>query len=276
MPCLRCVPSMTMKPSMPPSAPPAEPEGDRAPVAAELQRLGREHERLYGQLLDGERRLRRLARSVWRVQEDERRRLAAELHDGLGQSLTALRIKLEHQAERATDPAAAAALQDGAVIAAQALEETRRLSHVLRPHVLDDLGLVPALRWLVRTLGEGTGVALEFEHAGIEAEDRLDGELETVLFRVAQEALTNVLKHAQTEAATVRLLRPQPAWLRLEIEDGGCGFLPAARAGTSSHGLRGMRDRVEIFGGRLEVQSSPGAGTLVVAELPIAAGGKAP
>lgn len=270
-----------------PSEPRAEPSMDG--VSERLKRLSRENRRLFHQLMEGERRLRRLAKAVWRVQEDERRRLAGELHDGLGQELTALGIQIERLAGRArdTDPALASELEQVAQSAHHALDEARRLSHVLRPRVLDDLGLVPALRWLVRMLEERTGFAVELEVPSPEAgrldSGRLDTDLESLVFRVTQEALTNALKHSGARRAEVRLEMAVPGHLRLRVRDSGRGFDVAAvledgtptadsKHETATGGLRGMRDRAEIFGGRLEVTSRPGAGTSVELDVPLAGG----
>jgi signal transduction histidine kinase len=242
-------------------------------LAERVDRLARENAALFERLLAGERRFRGLARSAWRVQEAERRRLARELHDGLGQSLTALRIRLERLAALAEPehPALAAPLAEAVEAAARALADTRRLSHLLRPRVLDDLGLVPALRWLARTVGEWAAFAVDFEHRGV-GEERLDADAETLLFRVAQEALTNAVKHSGAAGASLRLERAGGR-LRLAVRDRGRGFDPAADApDAESSGLAGMHDRVELFGGRLAIDSAPGRGTAVTVELPLAAG----
>lgn len=251
-------------------------------LAVQVQRISEENARLFAQLAEGERRLRRLARAVWRVEEEERRRLSRELHDELGQVLTALRIKLEVLggelgAELGESSAAHAHLAGALELSARALTETRQLSRLLRPAVLDDLGLAPALHWLARSQRESIGLVVELDCRGLEV--RLDSELETVVFRVVQESLTNVAKHAGANGARVEVAR-DGSRLALRVSDSGRGFdvARAARstAGTGGgSGLRGMRDRVELFGGRLEVRSAPGAGTVVEAELPVelAAGG---
>ena len=139
----------------------ALPAGDRVELLAQsLREITRQNERLFGELLAGERRFRGLARSVWNVQEAERRRLARELHDGIGQTLTALKQQLdvvEQSAARAAGDGRAGACATPPSWRAQALHETRELSRLLRPQILDDLGLEPALRWLARTFAERTG-----------------------------------------------------------------------------------------------------------------------
>lgn len=242
-------------------------------VAARLRGILHENQRLFDQLLEGERRYRGLARAVWQVQEEERRRLARELHDGIGQTLTALKNHLERIERRAAGdaPELAPQLADAVDLAGAALRDTRELSRLLRPPVLDDLGLAAALRWLARTLGERTELAVELDWRL--PEERLPAELETLIFRVVQEALTNALKHSGATAARVEVERADGA-LVTRVSDAGAGFDPAAALAPagggreSGYGLRGMRDRVELFGGRLAVRSAPGEGTVIELELP--------
>ncbi len=253
------------------------PQGDDlASLAARVRRVDRENVELFRRLVEGEQRFRGLAKAVWRVQEEERRRLARELHDSLGQTLTALKIQLVRLAEQSRDVDSELATElNGTVgIVHEALNDARRLSHLLRPRVLDDLGLAPALHWLSRTLGESTGFTVDLGIEDLEnpGGTRLGAELETLIFRVVQEASTNALKHSKVDRAEVRIDR-RGEFLRLSIEDQGQGFDPAAVAvdtGTDTgHGLAGIRDRVEIFGGRLRIDSSPGAGTRIEINLPL-------
>jgi signal transduction histidine kinase len=207
------------------------------------------------------------------VQEDERRRLARELHDGLGQTLTALTNQLERLQQKLGEGEAgdlAVRVADSVEMARLALNEIRELSRLIRPPVLDDLGLPAALSWLARTLEQRTGlrVALTVEGLG----ERLDPDLETLVFRLVQEALTNVLRHAGVDRAAVAVRR-SGGMLDLEVADRGRGFdagaLLAGRAAAAGSGLRGMRDRLELFGGRLDLASAPGEGTVVSAVVPL-------
>jgi signal transduction histidine kinase len=263
---------------MTPGSPPPE---SAAGLSERLDRLARENVELFDRLRANEQRFRGLTRSVWRVQEAERRRLARELHDGLGQELTALKIGLERLAEAARRDSSGLAgplaepladqLAAAVEAAARALGETRRLSHLLRPRVLDDLGLMAALTWLARTVGEWTGFPVRFEAEGVDdaadAGERLDADAETLLFRVAQEALTNAVEHSGAGSAEVTLRRAGRR-LTLTVRDAGRGFDPAALHGAEGTGLAGMRDRVELFGGDLRVTAAPGAGVEVVARVP--------
>lgn len=242
-------------------------------IVDRVRQITHENERLFQRLIEGERRFRGLARAVWKVQEDERRRIARELHDGLGQTLTALTNQLERLQQKldGREPSdVAARLADSVEMARLALNEIRELSRLIRPPVLDDLGLASALSWLARTLEQRAGLHVELSHSGIE--ERLDPELETLVFRIIQEALTNVLRHAGADRARVGVSR-SAGLLVLRVSDAGRGFdaqgaLAGGGAATGS-GLRGMRDRLELFGGKLEIISAPGQGTLVSASIPL-------
>jgi two-component system sensor histidine kinase UhpB len=240
-------------------------------IVDRVRDITRANERLFARLIEGERRFRGLAKAVWKVQEEEQRRLARELHDGLGQTLTALTHQLERLREKldpALPPELAARLADSVEMARLALNESRELSRLLRPPVLDDLGLAAALSWLARTLEQRTGLKVDLDlELGAE---RLDSDLETLVFRLIQEALTNVLKHAGVKRAAVTLRRTADA-LELTVSDAGQGFDPrvALAGGATSSGLRGMRDRLELFGGRLDLASAPGEGTRLAAVVPL-------
>ncbi|MFL6199180.1 MAG: sensor histidine kinase [Thermoanaerobaculia bacterium] len=255
------------------SSAPAAPADPMHEIVDRVRHITSENERLFARLIEGERRFRGLAKAVWKVQEDERRRLARELHDGLGQTLTALTHQLERLQQKLGEGDArelGSGLGDAVETARLALNETRELSRLLRPPVLDDLGLPAALSWLARTLEQRTGLRVELTLDGLET--RLDPELETLVFRIVQEALTNVLRHAGADRASVDVSRA-PGVLHLRIADRGQGFDADAtlvgHEAASGSGLRGMRDRVELFGGRLELASEAGEGTVVSAAVPL-------
>ena len=218
-----------------------------------------------------ERRLRQrlqvYARRVVGVQESERRKIARELHDEVGQALTALKLTLEHHVP--LPPASVAArVARARELTAELLGRVQALSLDLRPAMLDDLGLRPALLWLVERYTAQTGVEVSLACSGLAA--RLDPDVETAAFRIVQEALTNVARHAAVSSATVGCSVAGAA-LRVEVADDGVGFdVDAVPVGVSS-GLVGMEERARSTGGRLRVRSSPGRGTSVVAELPICA-----
>jgi two-component system sensor histidine kinase UhpB len=224
----------------------------------------RHYQQLLARLEANEGEFRRLGRSVWKVQEEERRRLARELHDGIGQNLTALKHRLALLAtELGPRQAALRERVEGAImLCASTLEDTRQLSRLLRPPILDDLGLEPALRWLARSVGEGAGLEVDLHLEPLAA---LDEEAQTLLFRVAQESLNNAAKHARAHRVSVEL-SSNGGWITLRIEDDGCGFGTQMRDGS---GLGGMRERLRLHGGRFELESRPGAGTRVTATIPL-------
>jgi signal transduction histidine kinase len=212
-------------------------------------------------------RVQALSRRLLTVQEEERRHLARELHDEVGQLLTSLKFAVEGCASA---PAADAAAKRGEArkLITEALSRVREMSADLRPAVLDHLGLLPALRWLVERFAAGTGVRVNFQHAGLDR--RFAPELETAAYRIVQEALTNVARHARVGEAAVRVW-VDAEFLEVQIEDQGAGFDPDATwVACRSSGLAGMRERALLLGGRLAVESTPGGGTHVLAQLPVA------
>jgi PAS domain S-box-containing protein len=222
-------------------------------------------------------RLRALSRQLLDVQEAERRHLARELHDEIGQTLTALKLNLEALG-RAWPGAAAPppALEDGLAVVGQAIAEVRNLSLDLRPSLLDDLGLAPALRWYVERQAQRGKLAVRLE---ADLEGRLDPALETACFRVVQEALTNVLRHAEARHVKV-ILRRQGEELCVSVRDDGVGFdVAAARARAAqgaSLGLLGMQERVQLLGGTMDIHSVPGRGTEIRIQFPVMAAGAPP
>lgn len=244
-----------------------EAEDFRKTVLRQIRDLTADNQRLLQSVVRSEKRFRTLAKSVWHVQEEERRRLARDLHDGLGQTLTALANQLQRLHDDARDASNLGLqhrLNDALELTRGALRDTRELSRLLRPTLLDDLGLDAALEWLARNLSERTGLNISLQ-SGLE-EQRLHPDVETLLFRVTQEALTNVIRHSGASHARI-VLRHAPMLLILRVEDDGQGFeiaqMTQAERSAGSSGLRGMRDRAELFGGRVEILSAPGQGTVV-------------
>ncbi len=212
---------------------------------------------------------RRVARTtVQRIvggQEHERRRLSRELHDETGQALTSILLGLKAIEEaEGTDrfPLALAGLRE---LVVATLQDVRRLAVELRPKALDDFGLVAALERLTSTFAEQTGIDTQLESRLPEA--RLPSEIETVLYRVVQEALTNVVKHARAERVSV-ILHAKPGKVAVVIEDDGRGFSTDGETGRGGLGLLGMRERVALVGGHVEVESSS-SGTTIVVQVPV-------
>ncbi|HKP44976.1 MAG TPA: PAS domain S-box protein [Pyrinomonadaceae bacterium] len=198
------------------------------------------------------------------AQETERQSIARELHDEIGQILTAVKINLHTLQNVCTGAICIPPIEESLTIVDAALDQVRELSLSLRPPLLDDLGLTAALRWYLDRHGQRTGVrtALVSDFDG----QRLSRRLETACFRIAQEALTNIARHARATTATIRLERAGERLL-LKIEDDGVGFDTQALNGHQALalGLRGMLERAEAIGGRLQIQSAPTEGTSVLA-----------
>jgi two-component system, NarL family, sensor histidine kinase DevS len=204
-------------------------------------------------------------RRVVEAQELERRRLARELHDETGQALTSILLGLKALEEKLPDTGSRAAAAELRELVVATLQDVRRLAVELRPSALDDFGLVAALERLTASIGEQTGIRIDFQPA-ITA-DRLPAEVETALYRIVQESLTNVVKHAKARNVSVLLARTDGA-VKAVIEDDGGGFDPAERTGEG-FGLLGMSERLALLGGRLEIESSEEAGTTIAAEVPL-------
>lgn len=210
-------------------------------------------------------RLQALSKRLLHVQEAERRSLAQELHDQIGQLLTGLRFQLEAAREAAPSPP----LNEALTVTSELLTSVRTLCLQLRPRVLDDLGLKPALQWQTREFQRQTGIAIDLELAL--PEQRLRSELETTVFRMVQEALTNVARHSGAPAAVVTVTADDTA-LQVEISDRGRGFdADAALARRDSLGLAGLAERVRLAGGQFEVYSRAAQGTRLHAEFPFTA-----
>ena len=231
--------------------------------------------RMLNQILDHlqryQERVQDLSASVMLAQEGERQRIARELHDQIGQSLTLLLVRLKiieaaHQTE--TLPADLADLR--AAVAAT-IDQVRRLALDLRPPALDQLGLVPALRELIRAYSDQTRIAVTFEGPGDPVELGLDRAM--ALYRIVQEALTNIAKHAEAHNVQVALLDRGLCW-QVTIVDDGRGFDFAALQRVSQDrdglglGLFGMEERARLLGGTFKIATRPGAGTTIVAQIP--------
>jgi signal transduction histidine kinase len=196
--------------------------------------------------------LEELTRQLLRAQEDERRRIARELHDEAGQVLTAVKIELDLDGRR-----------EASAMVGRALDQVRDISNLLRPAALDDLGLGPALRGLVEEFARRTRVETRLE--GVDGLPNVGADAQVVIYRMVQEALTNVARHAGAGRAWVRFARHGGA-LHVTVEDDGRGF----QGQPVPHlGLLGMRERVTALGGSLTLEGRPGAGARVEARIPL-------
>ncbi|MBP1611570.1 MAG: sensor histidine kinase [Acidobacteria bacterium] len=214
-------------------------------------------------------RLQNLTRRLEAAKEEERKALARELHDEMGQLLTAAKINIQLLQKLGLDDAAPRRLADTVALIDRMIKLVRALSFELRPPLMDELGLVAALRGQLIAQAERTGLAVSFSDEGLP--ERLPAALEIAAFRIVQEAMTNVVRHAGATRVAVRL-RAGDGHLRIEVEDDGHGFDPDGRAGAGAagehFGITGMRERAEALGGTATVRSARGRGTAVRAELP--------
>jgi signal transduction histidine kinase len=204
-------------------------------------------------------------RRVVEAQELERQRLARELHDETGQALTSILLGLKTLQEAQDEEGARLEVARLHELVLTTLQDVRRLAVELRPKALDDFGLVPALERLAELFGEQTGIDVKLS-TELQAE-RLPSEVETAFYRIIQEALTNVVKHAQAEQVSI-LLMTTSGTVAAVIEDNGRGFDPADTDGDGL-GLLGMRERLALIGGRLTIESAAGAGTTLRVEVPV-------
>lgn len=209
-----------------------------------------------------------LARRLRDAEEKLRKRMAREIHDALGQALTALKLDIGWLAQHLPDEPAqlhtrAAAMED---LASRTIDDVRRLSAELRPAVLDDQGLLAAIRWLVSDFEKHSG--LRCTVALPDAEIAWGDDRSTAAFRVLQESLTNVARHAQARRVAVALWHEQQGDAVLEVRDDGCGVSPEQAARPGALGLLGMRERAQLIGGSLTVTGVLGAGTTVTLRMP--------
>jgi len=213
--------------------------------------------------------------AITSAQEEERLRLARELHDETIQELIALKQRVQLTQKAVKDQDAAQLLGELEGLAEGSIENLRRLTRALRPIYLEDLGLVTALEMLARETSQPSGLEVDFERTGLER--RLPRESELALYRIAQQALTNVVRHAQASRAVLRIAFADSE-IELEVSDSGIGFQvprsPTDFAPSGHFGLLGMRERADLIGARLEVQSAAGHGTRLAVRLPVGPRGK--
>jgi PAS domain S-box-containing protein len=222
---------------------------------------------LYEQVQVGRVQLQSLSRRLVEVQESERRRIARELHDDAGQALTSLMVGLRLLERDADHPEAVLKrVAELRQMADGVLENLHRLAMDLRPASLDHVGLASALQQYVEVFGRQNGLGVQFDALGLEGE-RLAPEVETNVYRIVQEALTNVVRHAQAKRVSVLLERRGDRLLAI-VEDDGVGFDTEEAAARERMGLFGMRERAEMVGGTLALESSPGRGTTIFVEAP--------
>jgi PAS domain S-box-containing protein len=228
-----------------------------------------EHRRIEAELRQSREQLRQLSGRLEAMREEERTRISREIHDELGGALTGLKMdlaRLNKQADTLTPEAVRARAQEITALVDATVKTVRRIATDLRPGILDDFGLAAAIEWQLQEFEQRAGIECVFLG---EAEDlALAPEAATALFRVLQETLTNVARHAEARNVEVRL-EPTPAGLVLEVQDDGRGIAPHEVEGSRSLGLLGMRERVRLLAGRLEIEGQPGRGTRVRVTVPL-------
>jgi signal transduction histidine kinase len=214
-----------------------------------------------------------LTARLLQLQDEERRRIARELHDSAGQSLTALALNLSNlgtEIERLTK--SAKTVSDSVVIVNDMSRDIRTISYLLHPPLLDEAGLASALRWYIRGFTERSGIKVELELP--EDFERLPRDVETAIFRLVQECLTNIHRHSESPTATISLVHANGE-VRIEVRDQGKGIAPDKKlellsAGTPGVGIRGMRERLRQLSGTMEINSDgAGSGTQVVVRFPV-------
>ncbi|MEK7681978.1 MAG: sensor histidine kinase, partial [Chloroflexota bacterium] len=211
----------------------------------------------------------RLLRRALAAQEEERRRISYELHDEIGQSLTALRLDLERLARSSTDRAAKERIAQAQEMVGRVVADLRRVIAALHPGVLDQLGLIPALQWVAERTLRPLGVEVAIQG---QTEPRLPAETELVLFRVAQEAIHNIARHSGASRVEVTLQRESGSIVMI-VHDNGRGFDPTAVVPDPDSGrglgLAGMQERASLVGGHVRILSAPGEGATVEVHIPL-------
>ena len=222
---------------------------------------------LFKQVLNGRERLQSISRRLVDVQEEERREIALELHDEIGQILTGLRLSMDmlHSLPKVK---AKSQIQLSVEVINDLIERVRQMSLRLRPSMLDDLGIIPTLFWYFDRYTSQTGIQVNFQHNNL-LEKRFSPDIEITVFRVVQEALTNVARYANVQSANVRLWRTEKV-IGVQIEDEGAGFnQDLVFNSPESKGLLGMRERVGFLQGEFHIVTQPGEGTCLTAEIPL-------
>jgi signal transduction histidine kinase len=257
---------------------------ERAWLAVEKMRLDLEQIRLYeveqrtrvelelrvhertAELEQSSAQLSNLSARLQAMREEERQRLSLELHDQLGGALTGLKIDISQIHRRTTDSELHAQLKNLLTTIDGIIQIVRQLAMELRPAILDDFGLSAAIEWQLQEFEKRSGIRSRYTPEEIQVE--LDKEAATAVFRILQEALTNVVRHAQASEVNVQL-QHQINYLVLQVHDNGRGISPSDLANLKSLGLVGMRERVRLFSGELDIQGTPGEGTTVLVRIPL-------
>ena len=250
----------------------------RKEVEKALKKSERYSSQLLAKSLELQKQLQHLSHQVLQAQEEERKRISRELHDDIAQVLTAISFHLAVLKKEAAPNGKSLKKKIAHTqrLVEKSVDIVHQFASQLRPPALDDLGLIPALHSYVKDFAKRTGLAVHFTSFTRDRTELLDSDKRTVLYRVVQEALSNVAKHAQASRVNVNI-RKLRGVIRMEVQDDGKSFEVRGVLSTQRNkglGLLGMRERVEMVGGRFAVESSPGKGTTIRAEIPFGNGAK--
>ncbi|HHV64915.1 MAG TPA: HAMP domain-containing sensor histidine kinase [Peptococcaceae bacterium] len=238
-------------------------------MADSIEKFTAEREALVKELMRNEQTRQELLKKVITAQEDERIRISRELHDETGQSLTSLIIGLKLLEDEINDPKQVQAISELRNLASTTLKEVHRLAVELRPTVLDDIGLIPAIERFNQTYARNYNIDIDF-HVQQKNKERLSGEVETALYRIVQEGLTNIVKYAKAKNVSV-LLDIRDTCVKLIVEDDGVGF-DVEKVGYAEDrhlGIAGMKERTLLLNGSFTIESSPGQGTTIYVCIPL-------
>lgn len=216
-------------------------------------------------LKESEDKLRRLAAHLISVREEERAHIAREIHDELGQVLTGIKMEVGWLARRLKEPQLLEKTDSMSRLIDSSVQTVRKIATGLRPEMLDDMGLIAAVAWQAKEFQKRTGIRCR---AKLPPETKIDLEISTTVFRIFQEILTNVARHARATRVDIEL-ETGPEAVRLEVQDNGVGIAAADLNGRKSLGLLGMRERALLFGGEVSISGAPGQGTRVSVSIPI-------
>ncbi len=248
---------------------------DHSEIAGEIANqlaIAFHNTRLLQAVQTSNRQLQTLSARLVEAQEVERGHIARELHDEVGQTLTALSLMLDMQARQSRSQPDAVDLTEAQALVSELMQRIRELSLDLRPSMLDDLGLIATLVWYFRRYEQQTRIVIDFKYSDVD--QRFSPVIELTLYRIIQEALTNIARHAQVDRAAVRLWA-MPDAIHAQIEDAGVGFdLEAAELTIRTGGLLGLRERAQIAGGECKIESSTGAGTTISVSIPLQPAGE--
>lgn len=231
---------------------------------AKLKKSNRALEREAARRQQAEEQLRALSNRIASIQEEERRTIAYELHEQIGQSLSLVKLLLDRAVK--SPERTASILSEANELVRDVIGQIRNISLELRPSMLDNLGLLPALLWLFEWYGSRTNLRVIFKENGLQ--DVIPGQVSTAAYRIVQESLSNVIRHSGASEVTVSTYE-KGGILSLRIKDRGRGFDTALLASSASTGLNGMRERAQLLGGKLTVKSCPGTGTIISCKLPL-------